>query len=123
MKPLPKSQRHSNRYVLCQIVSEQKVAKAQVVKEFETQAKALLGQIVYQKAACKQVSKITGLEQTQFVLQCVSTYAAHIRSVLPFIRSVQGVPVHCKSLRVSGSLLTIKQLIEKKQIGESICKH
>lgn len=103
MKLMP-SLRPKKRYVLFQIIAEQKFTLGEVKAEVERCLNSFFGQLGLSKAGIMFIDEKFDIENQKFLLKVDNKYVDELISALILSKSIKNTSVIIKSVRVSGTI-------------------
>lgn len=109
MKLMP-SLRPKKRYVLFQLIADQKFTLVEVKEEVERCLTSFFGQLGLSKAGIMFIEEQFDAENQKFLLKVDNKYVDELISALILSKSIKNTPIIIKSVRVSGTINKAKCL-------------
>ncbi|RLI05823.1 hypothetical protein DRO26_01070 [Candidatus Bathyarchaeota archaeon] len=102
---------YRKRYLLFKVLSEKSLEKNIIRRSIFESFQKLFG--VLDLSCAKLVFLEYDKEKNLGILRCSHTYLDHVRACLAFIRQINHEKVACFTLRVSGTIKTIREFKTK----------
>jgi ribonuclease P/MRP protein subunit POP5 len=103
MKLLP-SLRQKKRYVVFEIISDNKFSVLDVYNGFQSAVKDYFGQLGLSKASPLFIKERFNIEKQRFVVKVNNKFVDELKSALTLNKSIKNKPVIIKSIITSGTL-------------------
>ena len=117
-KMLPPSLRPSKRYIIFEIISDEKVVYDDLVTAVWSGMLSFLGELITSSVKIWLIKALYDEENQRGVIKCGHDYVEHVRSVLSLIQTVGENRVIIRILGVTGTIKSAKiKYLEKPGFG------